>query len=59
MVIITYSGHGNVDGSLVMVDGGMLTPDELKRTVNSFKNDSVLILDACYSGNNEGPKENV
>ena len=57
MVLITYSGHGNDDGSLVFVRGGMLKPIELKDLVNSFKNDTVVVLDACYSGNNEGPRE--
>ena len=56
-VIITYSGHGNDDGSLVFVDGGMYSPKELKALVNSYKNDTILMIDACYSGNNEGPKE--
>ncbi|MDH5680154.1 MAG: caspase family protein [Spirochaetota bacterium] len=57
LVIITYSGHGDMDGSLVFVKGGKLMPDELKALVNSFSNDTVLLIDACYSGNNEGPKE--
>ena len=56
-VIITFSGHGNEDGSLVFVNGGMLKPNELKKLVNSFSNDVILIIDACYSGSNEGPKE--
>lgn len=56
-VILTYSGHGNEDGSLVFVDGGMFRPTELKALINSFPNDTILILDACYSGGNEGPKE--
>lgn len=57
VVIIQYSGHGNVDGSLVFIDGGMFKPQKLKDAVNSYKNDTILILDACYSGNNEGPKD--
>ncbi len=56
-VIITYSGHGDEDGSLVFVDGGKLSPDDLKKLINSFTNDTILMLDACYSGGNEGPKE--
>ncbi len=56
-VIITYSGHGDVGGSLVFVDGKQLKADVLKKLVNSFDNDTILILDACYSGANEGPKE--
>jgi len=56
-VIISFSGHGNEDGSLVFVDGGMLSPKELKSLVNSYSNDTILIIDACYSGGNEGPKE--
>ncbi len=55
--IFTYSGHGDEDGSLLMCDGQKFTPNELKKYINSFKNDTVMIIDACYSGNNEGPKE--
>ncbi len=54
-LIISYSGHGDIDGSLVFVDGSRVNPDQLKRLVNSIRNDTTLILDACYSGNNEGP----
>lgn len=57
VVIFTYSGHGNEDGSLVFVDGKMLKPQELKDLINSYLNDTILIIDACYSGGNEGPKE--
>ncbi len=57
LVIITYSGHGREDGALAFVDGGFLKPQELKDLINTYKNDTVLIIDACYSGNNEGPKE--
>lgn len=56
-IIITYSGHGDEDGSLVFVDGQKLSPKQLRELVNSFSNDTILMLDACYSGNNEGPKE--
>jgi len=54
-LLLTYSGHGDTDGSLVFIDGGRVTPSELKKLINSFSNDTTLILDACYSGNNEGP----
>lgn len=50
----SYSGHGDTDGSLVFIDGEKISSDELKNLINSFKNDSILLLDACYSGNNEG-----
>ncbi|GMT49277.1 MAG: hypothetical protein IEMM0008_0816 [bacterium] len=50
LVIVTYSGHGREDG-------GFLKPQKLKDLVNTYKNDTILIVDACYSGNNEGPKE--
>jgi len=53
--ILTYSGHGDTDGSLVFIDGERLSSEELKKMVNSIKNDTVLILDSCYSGNNDGP----
>ncbi len=56
-VIITYSGHGAEDGSLVFIDGGKLKPDKLKALVNELPNDTILLIDACYSGNNEGPKD--
>jgi hypothetical protein len=55
LVIIFYSGHGDPDGSLVFVDGKKLHPVNLRRQINSFSNDTVLLIDACYSGNNEGP----
>jgi hypothetical protein len=55
LVIIFYSGHGDPNGSLVFVDGKKLNPVELRRHINSFSNDTVLLIDACYSGNNEGP----
>ncbi len=54
-LLINYSGHGDNDGSLVFVDGSKVFPNELKTLVNSIDNDTTLILDACYSGNNEGP----
>lgn len=55
--LLTYSGHGDKDGSLVFTDGDKLKPDELKKLLKNFNNDTVLILDACYSGNNDGPFE--
>jgi hypothetical protein len=51
----SYSGHGSKDGSLVFKDGKPITPETLKELMASFPNDSVMMLDACYSGNNEGP----
>jgi hypothetical protein len=57
LVVFTYSGHGDEDGSLVFVDGGRLRSNVLKNLINSFGNDTVLLIDACYSGNNEGPIE--
>ncbi|MBN1411121.1 MAG: caspase family protein [Spirochaetales bacterium] len=57
IVIVYYSGHGESNGSLVFTDGGTLPAQQLKDLVNSFTNDTVLIIDACYSGNNEGPAE--
>ncbi len=56
LVIITYSGHGHIDGSFVFVDGSKLSSEDLKSKINSIKNDTILLIDACYSGNNEGPK---
>lgn len=55
--LFMYSGHGDVNGSLVFTDGGLLTPDELKKMVNGFAQDTIIILDACYSGMNDGPVE--
>lgn len=52
-----YSGHGRRDGSLIFIEGEKITPHVLKEKINSFKQDTTLILDACYSGNNEGPIE--
>lgn len=54
-LLFSYSGHGDINGSLVFTHGGKLKPGELKSLVNSFENDTILMLDACYSGNNEGP----
>ncbi|MBP7554083.1 MAG: caspase family protein, partial [Spirochaetes bacterium] len=54
-LIFTYSGHGDSDGSLMFCDGDRVTPGELKDMINSFPNDTTLILDSCYSGNNDGP----
>lgn len=53
--LFTYSGHGDKDGALVFTNGSRIMPEELKTMINSFKNDTVMMLDACYSGNNEGP----
>lgn len=53
--IFMYSGHGDKDGALVFTDGERVPPEELKTLINSVDNDTVMILDACYSGNNEGP----
>lgn len=52
--LIYYSGHGDRDGSLVFTDGELITPSELKDIINSFASDTVLMLDACYSGKNDG-----
>ncbi len=53
--ILVFSGHGTQEGGLVFSDGEVLSPKSLKELTNSFNNDTVLILDACYSGNNDGP----
>lgn len=56
-LILYYSGHGARDGSLVFTDGERLTPAEFKMLINSFHNDTIIFIDACYSGNQEGPIE--
>lgn len=56
-VIIYYTGHGNVDGSIVFPDSNKLEPKELRNIINSFSNDTILFIDACYSGRYEGVKE--
>lgn len=54
LVILFFSGHGDVNGSFICSDGGQLSSGEIRRFVNSFSNDTVLMIDACYSGENEG-----
>ncbi|MBN1410520.1 MAG: caspase family protein [Spirochaetales bacterium] len=56
-VIFYFSGHGDTDGSLVFTDGKKCTPRKLKQMINAFANDTVLIIDACYSGKNDGPRD--
>ncbi len=55
--IMFYSGHGDTDGSFIFLDNKKVSPLELKKLINSFPNDTVMFIDACYSGNNEGAKE--
>lgn len=49
-----YSGHGGKDhlnrSSLVGVDRGFLSVDELERALNKIPGQKVVILDACNSG---------
>lgn len=49
-----YSGHGGKDhlnrSSLVGVDRGFLSVDELERALNKIPGQKVIILDACNSG---------
>ncbi|HPZ15167.1 MAG TPA: caspase family protein [Sphaerochaeta sp.] len=67
LLIITYSGHGLEDGSLVLapdndgghifLDGGgidsslLLSVDELFSILERSEASILLILDSCYSGN--------
>jgi len=67
LLIITYSGHGLEDGSLVLAPSGedgfmflddwsvdpslLLGPDELFSLLSRSRAAVFLILDSCYSGN--------
>lgn len=50
LLIIIYAGHGQTDGMPVMTDGKKVSIKTFHRHFNSFKNDTVLIMDSCYSG---------
>lgn len=45
-----YSGHGEMDGSLVGADGKELAPESLREAMDSIPGRKVIIVDACYSG---------
>ena len=45
-----YSGHGNIDGSLLGSDLQGLTPAELRACLDTIPGRKVVIVDACYSG---------
>lgn len=55
MVIITFSGHGKADGTLVMSDGYLLDQKTLKSLVNRYSNDTVIIIDAASRSKNVKP----
>lgn len=45
-----YSGHGDLDGSLVGTDGEDLAPGSLREAMDNIPGRKVIIVDACYSG---------
>ncbi len=50
LLIFHYSGHGDTNGSLVMPDGGKLTPDELLYALRKVPGFKCAFIDSCYSG---------
>lgn len=67
LTIISYSGHGDTDGSWLLatrsedkgisIDNGeinqdlLLSPTELIFALQKIKGDKVLLIDSCYCGN--------
>ena len=45
-----YSGHGDVDGSLVGTDYVNVTVDEVRQYLDRIPGYVVVIIDSCYSG---------
>ena len=45
-----YSGHGDVDGSLVGTDHVNVTVDEVRQYLDRIPGYVVVIIDSCYSG---------
>ncbi len=49
LVLIIYAGHGNTDGMPIFIDSKTISVHDFHQSLNSFKNDTVLIMDSCYS----------
>ncbi len=58
LVVIVYTGHGNTNGMPIFVDKRTISPKKYFGIVNSFDNDTILIMDSCYSGA-EGSESNI
>ena len=50
MVVITYTGHGDTNGMPILADRRTLAPKIFYDFMNGFENDTLLIMDSCYSG---------
>lgn len=48
--LLFYTGHGREGGALYGVDGSLLTPQELRNTLDRIPGRKVVIIDACFSG---------
>lgn len=48
--LLFYAGHGASDGSLVGIDGGLVTAAQLRACLDQIPGRKILIIDACYSG---------
>ncbi len=58
LVVIVFTGHGNTNGMPIFVDKKTISPKKYFGIVNSFDNDTILIMDSCYSGA-EGAESNI
>ncbi|MDH4129947.1 MAG: caspase family protein, partial [Spirochaetota bacterium] len=50
LVVIIYAGHGSTNGMPVLTDKKTISVNDFHKHFNSFKNDTILIMDSCYSG---------
>ncbi len=57
LIFIIYSGHGNIDGAPWMVDEKTINKKELQDIMNSFNNDTIFIMDSCYSSAGDSQNE--
>ncbi len=54
LIVFIYAGHGNNNGMPIFADRKTIKPKLFYDFFNSFKNDTVIIMDSCYSGAEEG-----
>ncbi len=50
LVLIVYAGHGGENGMPIFVDGKFIQVQKFHDYLNQFHNDTVIIMDSCYSG---------
>lgn len=48
--VLIYAGHGDTNGMPIFVDKKTVSPKIYYSFLNSLKNDTILIMDSCYSG---------